>query len=107
MWRGETIYSMEIHLFNRLGQFSTLRLPFERVDSTVGGTIDRSVSGSEGVPVAERAGPKCGCDAGRWRLRWTASRGEWREKGTHVILSSSSSNRARNVLLGLHLDSRP
>ena len=86
MWRGETIYLMEIHLFNRLGQFSALRLPFERMD-----TIDRSVSGSEGVPVAERAGPKCGCDAGRWRLRWTVSRGEWREKGTHAILSSSSS----------------
>ena len=47
MWRGETIYSMEIHLFNRLGQFSALRLPFERVESTVGGTIDRSMSGSE------------------------------------------------------------
>ena len=82
---------MEFHLFNRLGQFSASRLPFERVDSTVGGTIDSSVSGSKGVPVAERAGPKCGCDAGRWRLRWTVSRGEWSKTKTHVILSSSSS----------------
>jgi hypothetical protein len=52
MWRGETIYSMKVHLFDRLGQLSALRLPFERVDTAVGGTIDRSMSGNEGVPVA-------------------------------------------------------
>ena len=48
---------MEVHLFNRLGQISALCLPFECANSTVGGTIDRSVSGGEGVSVIERAGP--------------------------------------------------
>ena len=49
------------------------------------------MSGSEGVLVVERAGPKRSWNVGRWRLCWTASRGEWREKGAHVILSLSSS----------------
>ena len=39
------ICSMVVHLFDRPSQLSTLR---ERVDSVVGGTIDRSMSGSEG-----------------------------------------------------------
>ena len=49
-----------------LVSFPPLRLPFKRVDSAVRGTIHRSISGDEGVPVAKRAGPKCGWDVGRW-----------------------------------------
>jgi hypothetical protein len=39
---------VEVHLFHRLGPLFTLCLPFECMDSAVGGTIDRSMSGSEG-----------------------------------------------------------
>ena len=104
MWRDETIYLMKIYLFNRLGQFSALCLPFERVDSTVGGTIDRSVSGSEGVLVAERAGPKCCCDA-EAALDSEQRRVE-RERNARRSLFVVE-RRARNVILGLHLVSRP
>lgn len=38
---------VEVHLFHRLGPLFTLSLPFECVDSAVGGMIDRSMSGSE------------------------------------------------------------
>ena len=88
MWRGETNYSIEVHLFDQLGQLSSLALALQARDSAVG---RRSTSGSEGVLAAKRAGSKCSWDAGRWRLRWTVSRGEWREKGTHIILSPLSS----------------
>jgi hypothetical protein len=54
---------MHVRARNWLGQFSTLRL--ERVDGTVGGTVDRSMSGRKGVVVAERAGTKCGWVADR------------------------------------------
>ena len=57
---------MVVDLFDRLSQSSTLALAFGRVDSVVGGTIHRSISGGEGVPVAERGGPKCGWDVRRW-----------------------------------------
>ena len=45
---GESIYSMTVCVFDRLNQFSALRLPFERVDGAVGGTVDRSMSDSNG-----------------------------------------------------------
>ena len=57
---------MVVDLFDRLVSCPPLRLPFGRVDSVVGGTIHRSISGGEGVRVAERGGPKCGWDVGRW-----------------------------------------
>ena len=39
---------MVVDLFDRLSQLSTLALAFGRVDSVVGGTIHRSISGGKG-----------------------------------------------------------
>jgi hypothetical protein len=36
IWRGETVYSMKVYLFDRLSQLSALRLRFKRVDTAVG-----------------------------------------------------------------------
>ena len=42
---GESVYSMPVRV---AGQFLALGLRFERVDGAVGGTVDRSMSGSNG-----------------------------------------------------------
>ena len=63
------------------------------------------MSGSEGILVVKRAGPKRSWDVRR--LCWTASRAcrGVERKGDYSLLVVE--RRARDVLLGLHLVLRP